>query len=439
MAVPTLTPSSQTSKVTLPTGSTPSDVKDNTELPFQVYSSTTVQIGDNSVTNNMFSQYFCTGAANQVAYTFKKLGGDVLDIEITTGSVFSAYEESVLEYSYIVNIHQAKNILGSALGAATGTFNHHGEKITTGATSDKDKKNLRYPEWQFSYGKKIGDGMATDAGFGGTTRIYSASFATTINVQDYDLQAVVETADADSDSEIFGKINNKKAYITRVWYKTPHAMWRFYGYYGGLNTVGDLASYGQFADDSTFEIIPAWQNKLQAMAFEDAIYTRNSHYSYEIKNNRLRIFPSPTISSPTEVWFEFYVRNDIFARDSEKDDGIDGVNNMNTLPFENIPYKNINAIGKQWIRRFALALSKETLGQVRSKFSSIPIPGETVNLNGSELISQSQQEQEKLREELKTTLDELTYAKLVEKDATMAEAAMGVQGKIPYPVPIVLG
>ena len=28
----------------------------------------------------------------------------------------------------------------------------------------------------------------------------------------------------------------------------------FYGYYGGLNTVGDLASYGQYADDSTFPI-----------------------------------------------------------------------------------------------------------------------------------------------------------------------------------------
>jgi len=437
MAVPTLTPSSQTSKVTLPTGSSPGDVRNNTELPFQIYSSNTVIIDAASQTNNMFSQYFCTGAANQVTYTFKKLGGDVLDLEITTGSVFSAYEESVLEYSYIVNIHQAKNVLGSALGAATGTFDHDGERITA---PDQDKKNLRYPKWQFSYGKKIGDGMATDAGFGGTTRIYSASFVVSSSVQDYDLQQIVE-GDYDSKvgHEIEGKINNKKIYITRVWYKTPHAMWRFYGYYGGLNTVGDLASYGQFADDSTFEIIPAWQNKLQAMAFEDSIYTRNSHYSYEIKNNRLRVFPSPTISSPGRIWFEFYVRDDIFARDSEKDDGIDGVNNMNTLPFENIPYKNINAIGKQWIRRFALALSKETLGQVRSKFSSIPIPGETVNLNGSELISQSQQEQEKLREELKTTLDELTYAKLVEKDATMAEAAMGVQGKIPYPVPIVLG
>ena len=432
MAVPTLTPSSETSAIVLPTGSTASDVENNTELPFQMYSDTT---------SGLFSQYFCTGAANQVSYTFKKLGGDVLDIEITTGSVFSAYEEAVLEYSYILNIHQAKNMLGSALGATTGTFNHDGEKI-----SGPDNVNLRYPKWQFSYGKRIGDGMVTDAGFGGNTRIYSASLAVTSSQSDYDLQSIVETANADSSNTyLYQKLDKtdtsqkKRIYITRVWYKTPHAMWRFYGYYGGLNTVGDLASYGQFADDSTFEIIPAWQNKLQAAAFEDAIYTRNSHYSYEIKNNKLRLFPSPTISSPSKIWFEFRVDSSVWDVDDTKEDGTDGVNNMNTLPFENLPYKNINAIGKQWIRRFTLALSKETLGQVRSKFGSIPIPGETVSLNGSELITQGQSEQEKLREELKTTLDELTYAKLVEKDAAMTETAMGVQSKIPYPVPIAVG
>jgi hypothetical protein len=64
-------------------------------------------------------------------------------------------------------------------------------------------------------------------------------------------------------------------------------MWRFFGYYGGLNAIGNLSSYGQYADDSTFEVIPTWHNKLQAMAYETAIYTRNSHFSYEIKKGCL--------------------------------------------------------------------------------------------------------------------------------------------------------
>mgnify|MGYP001407887903 CR=1 FL=1 len=65
------------------------------------------------------------------------------------------------------------------------------------------------------------------------------------------------------------------------------------------------------------------------------------------------------------------------------------------MPFENTPYQAINSIGKQWIRRFALALSKETLGNVRSKIGSIPIPGDSVTLDGPALLSQSQTEQEK--------------------------------------------
>ena len=104
---------------------------------------------------------------------------------------------------------------------------------------------------------------------------------------------------------------------------------------------------------------------------------------------------------------------------------------MNTLPFGNLPYGNINAIGKQWIRRFALALCKEILGQVRSKFGSIPLPGDNIQLNGSALLTEAREEQEKLRTELKETLAELTYSKLVEKSGTMLENADKVLQKVP--------
>ena len=99
-----------------------------------------------------------------------------------------------------------------------------------------------------------------------------------------------------------------------------------------------------------------------------------------------------------------------------------------------MPYQNINAIGKQWIRRFALSLSKETLGNIRSKFSTIPIPGDSVTLDGAGLLSQAQSEQEKLREELKTTLDELTYTKLMAEDAALAESVNTINKMIPLKV-----
>ncbi len=120
--------------------------------------------------------------------------------------------------------------------------------------------------------------------------------------------------------------------------------------------------------------------------------------------------------------------------DSKIKTGIDGVNNMNTLPFQNIPYENINSIGKQWIRRFALALAKEMLGLVRSKFATIPIPGNDITLNGSDMISQGQQEQEKLREELKEVLNQLTYQQLAEDSAGVVENSNKIMQQIPAAV-----
>jgi hypothetical protein len=360
----------------------------------------------------------------------------VLDIELTTGSVFSAYEDAVLEYSYIVNVHQAKNTLSDMLGSSTGSFNSKGS-LTGSALSTYTGSNgiaLKFPRFEFQYARRVGYGVSTEAGFGGETTIYSASFSGSNGSQDFDLQQIVS---ASANDGVFGSTNpvgNKRINVTRVFYKTPQSMWRFYGYYGGLNTVGNLSSYGQFTDDSTFDIVPVWQNKAQAMAFEDAIYTRNSQYSYEIKNNKLRIFPNLVSVSPDKYWIEFFVETDPWEEDSDKLTGISGINNMNALPFENLPFEKINSIGKQWIRRFALALSKETLGNIRSKFTTIPIPGDSVTLDGPALLSQGQAEQEKLREELKTVLDETTYAKLMQTDAELNDAVNKVQERIPLRV-----
>ena len=431
MAVPTLSPVSQTSAVTLPSGSTASDVENNTSLPLGLYS-------DSDTPSALFSQYFCSGAADQVSYTYKKLGGDVLDIELTSGSIFAAYEEAVLEYSYILNLHQAKNALSDVLGAATGTFDHEGQLQSDSELAGQNV-NLKYPRFEFAYARRVGYGVSTEIGFGGEVTIYSASFTGSLGTQDFDLQQILSSSAAsDSSLPFYGKVEGKRINITKVYYKTPSSMWRFYGYYGGLNTVGNLASYGQWADDTTWELIPAWQNKAQAMAFEDAIYTRNSHYSYEIKNNRLRVYPDMTTGGPTQYWVNFFVdpdpwdSGDVEGRGGGA--GVDGINNLNTLPFENLPYDNINAIGKQWVRRFALALSKETLGNIRSKFASIPIPGDSVTLDGPALLSQAQAEQEKLKENLKTTLGELTYSKLMVEDATMMDAVNNIQKRIPLKV-----
>ena len=409
MSLPTLTPSSSTSAIILPETSSDNIATVTGSLAIGHYTGSS----------------FFSGAIAQVAFTYKRLGGDVLDIELTAKNIYNHYEEAVLEYSYIVNRHQAKNALGSALGSPTASFDHKGD-ITSGAND----ASLKYPKFTFDYAFKMGDKFATEAGIGGTEPIYSASVTTIPGQQDYDLQSIVKTASEISGSPFTGSVGNKRIKIRKMYYISPQQMWRFYGYYGGLNVVGNFHNYGQYADDSSFQVIPAWHNKLQAIAYEDHLYTRTSHYSYEIIDNKLRLYPMPTGVSPRNFWFRFTVEDGDIWTDTGA--GQDGVNNINTIPFENIPYENINSMGKQWIRNYSLALSKGTLAQIRGKFGgSIPIPGGDVSLNATDLAGQAKDEQDKLKEELRKLLEETEYSKLIAADKEMTDNAINIMNEAP--------
>lgn len=411
MSYPILTPESQTSAIVLPiTGNTLNVAQ---QLPFGVY---------------VDSTDFITGAADQVSFTYKMLGGDVLDIELTEHNVYSAYETAVLEYSYIMNLHQAQNVLSDVLGNATASFDSDGE------VKEGQSISTKLPSFDIGFAKQVAQKASEEANVGGNLTHYSASIDLVTGQQDYNLQKIIYDQSLSSESSFYNLVEGKRLSIRKVYYKSPRAMWRFYGYYGGLNTVGNLSTYGQYADDSTFEVVPAWHNKLQAMAYEDNIYTRISHYSYDIRNNILRLFPYPE-GEIKKLWVEFVIPGNSYDVDTAGGVPIDstknGINNMNTIPFANIPYENINSIGKQWIRRYALSVSKEMLGQIRSKFSTVPIPGESINLNGTELLSQAKEEQTSLKEELKTILSEMTYDKLAETTAGMTENATKVLEKFP--------
>ena len=424
MALPDFSPLSKMSKVILPvTGDTANVISD--KLPFGIY------VSSDYWSNEQINAYK-TGSAEQVAFVYKRLGGDVVDIELVETQVHAAYEEALLEYSYLINLHQSKNALPFVLGQETGSFNSDGQ-LTGSNSGSLLNANLAFPKMQFTYAKNISMGVNTMVGINSNEPIYSASLDMVPGQQDYDLQAIVSASAAAKGWDVAGKRIN----ILKVYYKTPGASWNFYGYFGGLNVVGNLSTYGQYADDSTFEIIPAWQNKLQAMAYKDAIKTRVSDWSFQLRNNILRLFPVPNNASPLKYWFEFTVSSNAWNTTPQTsgstaiESGVNGINNMNSLPFQNIPYDKINSIGKQWIRRFALAICKEMLGQVRGKFDKVPIPGDSVTLNADKLLGEAKEEMEKLREELKTQLADMTYMKIGEDSAKMMDDASKINSFVP--------
>ncbi len=410
-----LSPSSTENAKVLPATGLPGDVSDN--LAYGIYT----------------TDSFYSGAADQISYVHGKLGGNILDIELEVGNVYKAYEESCLEYSYLLNTHQAKNVLSDMLGGATGSFDEDGE-FSSYRSDTTIKPNLKFPRFTLAYSAHVASSVAAQSKMGGHERVYSASFDITAKQQDYDIQAIIYSASLSASSEFSGVVGTNKIIIEKVYYKPPHSSWRFFG--GGINTNTTATRYttfGQYGADSTFEVAPVWQQELYASAYENALKVRSSHHSYEIKNNRLRIYPIPSsASSIDQMWVNFRIANEAYEEETDRKYGADGINNMNSLPFPNVPYENINSIGKHWIRRFCLALCKETLGQVRSKIGSVPIPGNDITLNGSALISEGQQEQEKLREELKAVFDELTYGKLAEGDQQLQASTEEVLKRVPH-------
>ena len=411
----TLTPTATVSTVVLPITGTLANVDaNNNPLPFSVYPS---------------SSDFYQGCVDQVGYTYKMLGGDVLDIELTEYNVYAAYEISTLEYSYLVNLHQAKNSLGSALGSATGSFDSKGE--LTGSLSTAGAETA-FPQINFGYLNNLALAFSNVGGQGGTETVYSSSFDITVGQQEYDLQSIVA-----NNSSYSGSLGNQRVLIKKVFYRTGKATWALYGIYGGLNVVGNFLNFNTYSNDTAYEIMPTWESKLRVMSLKDRMYTRASHFTFSLRNNKLRLFPAPTQGTPTKMWFEFVIPNSNGPwKEVSGSAGTErtGVNNINTLPFANLPYESINSMGKNWIRGYALALAKEMLGRVRSKLGTLPIPGGQLTLDGPALLSEAKDEKDKLKEELKKILDETTYVETSEREKKLQDNTMETLRKMPMAI-----
>ena len=165
---------------------------------------------------------------------------------------------------------------------------------------------------------------------------------------------------------------------------------------------------------------------------------RRNAYSFEIKADKLRIFPIPNfgnISSGSigpQLWFEYIKRDERIATSVKQTP--DRVTNVSNAPYENPTYEFINSVGRQWIFEYALALSKEMLGYVRGKYSSIPIPNSEVTLNQSDLIAAATAEKTTLIERLRTYFDETSRMASLERRANEADSKMKELQQVPWTI-----
>ena len=358
-------------------------------------------------------------ADQMVTFVKRKLGDDVLSVELTKKQIFANMEESSLEYSSILNQYQAKSQLVNFLGFATGSAtNPH---IASGSEEKYIRENLEYLN-------RFAEPYAMEAGVGGSYNSVSGSISLEMGRQDYDIYTELKDT---AGNAIFDNTKGKIK-IAEVFHFNPQAAYRFFDTTSAINYLNNEFSFESFTPETIFYVLPVFEDILRAGQLDLSNRVRRSNYSYEVVGTKIRIFPTPT-SNTKKLWMRVRQYPDPMSP-SYQDLTINGVSNMSNLPFGNIEYKKVNSIGKQWIRQYTLALCKEQLGLIRSKFSNIPIPGGEVTLDGSNLVTQGREDQKELKTQLKEMLETMTYDKLIEIQSTRAEQMNKQLRYVPMPL-----
>ena len=346
----------------------------------------------------------------------KRLGYPVLQLEIPSGSIYACFEESINEYSYHINNYNIKNWMWEQYGEK----NRISGSLGTGSLDPVVPTHGPSITLSEKYGQVVNMGGNVDLKKGYITLSGSA--------QDYDLQDVWASV-----SE-----SGQRIEVQRVFNHMPSSITRFYDPYLGSfdqRQLLDAFGFGNVSPAISFILKPISYDLARANMIETSDLVRKSAYSFELHNNNLRIFPRPTTSDTGEkIWFEYYVKDDIRNTNPVSASMQGGVSDPSNVPYKFITYSSINAPGRQWIRKFTAALSKELLGIIRSKYSVLPIPDAEVTLDGEGLKAEGREEKTQLLEELKEFLESVSLTEKLKAEAEESNAQREVLAKAPLPI-----
>ena len=342
---------------------------------------------------------FQSDADSIVTFVKRKLGDDILSVELTKKQIWGNFEEATLEYSSILNQYQAKSQLVNFLGYATGS-------IMSGSEEKYIRENLESMN-------RAAEPYAMEAGIGGSYNSLSGSIQLEIGRQDYNIYTELSGASGLLFNNTKGKIK-----IDEVFHFNPQAAYRFFDTTSAINYLNNEFSFESFTPETVFYILPVYEDILRGGQLDLSNRVRRSNFSYKVMGTNFRIYPIPT--TETKLFLRIRQYPDP-TQPAYRDDTIHGVSSMNSLPFGNVQYNRINSIGRQWIRSYTVAISMEQLGYIRGKFGSIPVPNSDVTLNSSDMIGNGRTDRDALKDKLRELLDSMTYDKLMEVQSLRAD------------------
>ena len=351
---------------------------------------------------------FQTDADKVADWCARRLGYPITDIELQDLNFYTAFEEAITTYGQYLYQYEILENIGTFEGNSTGSaFNNQYVQPNLGNTI------------------AIAEQYGTEAGSGGSINYKTGSIDLIAGQQNYSLSASF-TAVSESGNHIE---------IKKIYYEATPAIVRYFDPYAGTGTgiqsLMQTFGFGNMSPGVNFMLMPISYDlqKMQAIELNDQV--RKSAFSFQLYNNDfLRIFPIPTRNY--KLYFDYIVKEERNNPIKNTNPGL--ITDVSNVPYNNPTYLYINAPGRQWIFRYALALAKEMLGYVRGKYSTLPIPGSEVTLNQSDLITAAANERTALIERLRTYLDSTSRKALLEKKSAEAENQKNILNDVPMTI-----
>jgi hypothetical protein len=362
---------------------------------------------------------FRLDAPKTSVWVARRLGYPIVNIELDNQQIWACFEESVSEYSAQVNQFNIRNNIDILRGQPKGKVENYSQTLVDGSF--------------LPTAVRMSQQYGTLAGVGGNTAVKKAYVNLTSSVQIYDL--INNAYDATTGNSISSSLSGSASTIDvfKVYHEAVPAITRFFDPYsvgaqGTLNLMSELG-FGNFSPAAQFLMMPIYEDVLRMQQIEFNDHIRKSTFSFNIVDNKLEIFPVPTGIGKTKVYFE-YISRDEFEHDSQTIQA-DSLSDYSDIPYDFIQYRNINDVGKQWIRKYTLALAKELLGAIREKYSSVPIPDGELQLDGAALRAEAQVEKDMLLEQLRGNLEEMSRKNVMENKAHESTHHQEMLRKVP--------
>lgn len=382
-------------------------------VPFDYYLNETCDNGESDFEND------CSSSA---VWAAKRLGYPIVDIEMLDTNFYACFQESVLEYNRIINDFNIVNNMVDLQGISQNTFDN-----LTGMSV----KGTGLP-----YVVKMSKQYGMEAGVNGEVEVHKSAIeikgSTTLSSpqQTYDLNQLIG-------QDIQNLPDGSKIEVRRVYHERPPAVARIYDPFSmtGMSYSNVLTELGfsAYSPATQFLMTPIFEDleRIQAIEFNDMV--RKSHYSFEIiGDNKLKIFPIPT--SDFNLYIEYTIDTDKDITNFQSGSRYDYISDPSDVPYGMFTYCKINQSGKQWIKKYFLALCKETLGRILQKYSSIPIPGGEVSLDGAELRSEANEERGELETNLREMLEKTLKSEQLAKKKEESDIMNSMLSRVPLKI-----